>query len=626
MEGEGLTFTEAAEASPQSRIIGKEEIERIHAPDLASLLEEALDTPVSRYGPYGNATGIHLRGLGSGRVAILIDGTPVNSPQSGEFDLSMIDVNSIESIEVVYGGSDARYNVSGAVGGLINIVTQKGQEPGFRFGGSLSNTSTLPGAYVSREGGQEAPRAEELIDTQKVSMFARFGAEKFSWSAGVFANRAQNHFIFEDPYGVNRRRENNEVLDAGASASFIRDFDLTRLRLSGDFYRGDKNIPGKMFSAAPGKQKDFSTRQNLLLDMPRVFRDELSAELSLSHHWQDLDYGEPGGHSLHRVQTLQGINRWGWYPKPELSLFAGADYRFTRLDSTNTGQRTGHDGGFSLTAEYRPFAKLLVVPSVKMVFKGADLTPVPKLGLLWAATEFLTLKNNYFRTFKFPNFNDLYWSGDATAQGNPDLKPEDGFGTDLSADFLLKGGFSLETALFASLVRDTIHWRPVNGITRPVNIGEAALFGLDARLRGNIPLPFKGIPKLEASLSFQYLLSYILSGDISFASRIRMPYMPLYTAGVSLLLPWKTGSLRVSGHYEGLRYAAYTVSANVGRLEPHVMLNLVLNQRISKNCSAFLTLNNLLNRPWFSIQDYPLPGLSITLGLEAAFERPQVIR
>ena len=75
-------------------VIGKDEIERRQAPDLPTLLEETLDMGITRYGAYGNAANVNMRGLDSSRVAILIDGIPANSPRTGGFDMSMLDLNT----------------------------------------------------------------------------------------------------------------------------------------------------------------------------------------------------------------------------------------------------------------------------------------------------------------------------------------------------------------------------------------------------------------------------------------------------------------------------------------------------------------------------------------------------
>ncbi|MDR3237281.1 MAG: TonB-dependent receptor [Spirochaetia bacterium] len=608
---EEITVVGTPETTQQIRTISKEDIERSHAPDLAALLEDILDLPVTRYGPYGNVAGINMRGFGSGRVAILIDGVPANSPQSGDFEISMIDVNSIEKIEVIYGGSDTTHNVSGAIGGVINIITVKKQKPGWRFGGGVSNTSAMPGKYYTRQGKKDGPETRELFDTQHAGVFTRFGGNGFSWSADAFANRAQNHFTFEDTYGTTRRRENNEVWDTGTSTSFIWDMPKDiRLIAGGDIYYGDKNIPGPMFSVNTGKQKDFSSRQNLLLNMPRIFANSMSTEFSLNHTWQNLDFQDSTSDSLHKTHVIQAVNRWTYRLLPEVTMKAGGDYRYSYLNSTNLGIKDGHDGGAYITAEVAIHRNFLVVPHVKVISNGTVLVPVPKFGLVWYAADRLTLKNNYFRNFKFPDFNDLYWTGDATAKGNPDLKPEDGIGADFIAEYTWKGIFNLETSLSAQRIKDSIHWRSIGGVWEPVNIGEAALFGWDSRIVSNFS------DWIIVSFSYQYVRSYILTDDLTYASNIRMPYIPMHTAGASVEFRWNSGSLHIAGHYEGLRY---TETLNISTLDPHFLLNIIFNQKINKNLTAFAALRNILNTSYVSMLDYPMPGITFTMGIKTAY-------
>jgi vitamin B12 transporter len=430
LEGEGITVTASPETTQQLKVVTREEIENTHAPDLAVLLQETLDLGLTRYGPYGNQTAVNMRGFDSARIAVLINGIPVNSPVTGDFDITLIDLASVDRIEVIYGGSDSKYNVSGSLGGVINIITVKKEEPGFRIGGSFSNTAALPGKYYKPRAGDQDPQWQDLFDTQNFALSLGYGAEKSSWSGGISANRAGNHFLFKDYYNRTLRREANEVWDMGGSLSYVRDLpEDVKLILGGDFYYGDKNIPLSGISDVAGKQRDFSTRQNLLLDMPRAVRDELSTEASLSHAWQTREFGAASRHDQH---VITAINRWGWYPLDWLNFTLGGDYRYAFLDSTNMGRRDRHDGGLYLTAELQPIRPLRIIPSIKAVFVGGGsnpVTPVPKLGFLWTPTDSFTLKNNYFRSFKFPDFEDLYWN-EGGMSGNPDLNSDDGWGAD----------------------------------------------------------------------------------------------------------------------------------------------------------------------------------------------------
>jgi vitamin B12 transporter len=620
---EGITVTASPETTQQMKTLTKEDIENAHAPDLAVLLSEILDLGVTRYGPYGSQTDINIRGFDSERIAFLVNGVPANSVSSGEFELSMIDLNSVDRIEVIYGGSDSKYNVTGALGGLINIITVKKQKPGLRIGGSFSNTAALPGEYYKPNAGNHPPQWQDLADAQNIAFSLGLGTEKTSWSAGLFANRAGNHFLFEDYYGRTLRRESNEVWDAGASLSFVRDLpEYTKLIAAADFYYGDKNIPISGYSSIAEKQKDFSTRQNLMLDMPRAFQDDLSTEASLTHAWQVLDYG---GASRHNQHTITAINRWGWYPREWITLRAGGDYRYSYLDSTDMGLHDRHDGGLYLTAEFRPMKQFLIIPSGKGVFSGGaaiPVVPVPKLGFVWYAADSLTVKNNYFRSFKLPDFEDLYWGGGGS-YGNPDLKPEDGWGADLGADWRVHDRITIEGVFFIQWTEDSIHWYNSGGTWKPTNVGRAIFFGQDSKLSFDIPLPWDLFEKIGFSFSYRYLLSYLLSYGYTYGSDTRIPYMPLHSAGFSVSLPWNAkspehkGSLAISGHYEGQRYAD---TANLTRLKPYFLLNANINQGINEHISAFMVLRNILNQSYESFNDYYLPGLTVTLGIRMTYE------
>ena len=621
IEDKGITVVGSPQTSQQMAVIDKEEIEKHNAADLATLLQETLDVGFTRYGGHGNATSINLRGFDSKRVAMLVDGIPVNSAVDGKIDIEQIELLSIERIDVIYGGSDSKYNVSGALGGVINIITVKKQKPGLKLGGSVSNMSAMPGEYRDHVGETQSPHWEDLLDTQSYSLQAAYGGKRLSISANAFANQAGNHFITKDSFQITRRKENNEVWDTGAAASMIWEFpDLSKLIYSSNFYYGDKNIPVTAFSANVGKQRDISTRHNLMLDMPRAFHDTLAAEASLAYSFADRVYTAPeGAVSRHDQNSVMAINRWNWYPGQRLTFRSGFDYRFIYLASTEIGNRSRHDGGVYLTAEFKPQKPFLIIPSIKAVFSSGGqggVTPIPKLGLLWNVNDSLAIKNNYFRSFKFPDFEELYWSGGG-GYGNPDLRPEDGWGGDLGIAWRFKELFKLEGAAFTQWTKDSIHWYSSSGTWRPENVGEAIFFGLDSRLRLEIPVSLGQIKKIIPTFSYQFILSYLLSYGYDFASDKRIPYMPMHTIGGALDIPWEKGSLIISAHFESLRYAD---TANITKLKPHLLLNMMANQKIGKHLAVFASLKNILNESYQSFYDYPMPGSTLTVGIKLNFD------
>ena len=70
---------------------------------------------------------IEIRGFKSRNILVLLDGVPVNSAVDQQFDPSTIPVDSIEKIKVTSGASSVLYG-QGGLGGVINIITKKGQQ------------------------------------------------------------------------------------------------------------------------------------------------------------------------------------------------------------------------------------------------------------------------------------------------------------------------------------------------------------------------------------------------------------------------------------------------------------------------------------------------------------------
>jgi len=120
------------------------------------------------------------------------------------------------------------------------------------------------------------------------------------------------------------------------------------------------------------------------------------------------------------------------------------------------------------------------------------------------------------------------------------------------------------------------------------------------------------VKQISPSLTYRYLRSYLLSFGYNFASDKRIPYNPEHTVGGALDISWISGSLLISVHYESLRYED---RANLTEMEPHFLLNATVNQEINGTLTVFGSLRNILNTSYESFYAYPMPGITLTLGM-----------
>ncbi len=108
-------------------VITKAQIEKSTGKTVAQLLNEQAGITIN--GALSNAGSVQtvfMRGGGSGRTLILMDGIPVNDPSqiNNDFDLNFFSINDVERIEICKGAQSTLYG-SDAIAGVINIITTK---------------------------------------------------------------------------------------------------------------------------------------------------------------------------------------------------------------------------------------------------------------------------------------------------------------------------------------------------------------------------------------------------------------------------------------------------------------------------------------------------------------------
>ncbi len=111
---------------------------------------------VSRSNGVTGLTQVRIRGAEGNHTLVLIDGIKANNSTNGEFDFSDLSTDQIERIEVIRGAQSSIYG-SGAIGGVINIVTKGGKGPlTFRAFGET-------GTFGTREGGASVSAGSDNI-------------------------------------------------------------------------------------------------------------------------------------------------------------------------------------------------------------------------------------------------------------------------------------------------------------------------------------------------------------------------------------------------------------------------------------------------------------------------------
>ena len=120
-------------------VIDRQAIEQRGYTTLTEALSAVPGIRVSQSGGPGGNASVFVRGTNSNAVLVLRDGMPLNdaSDSSGAFNFGVDTLADVERIEVIRGPMAALYG-SGAIGGVINLISRQGHEPGLHVTGELA--------------------------------------------------------------------------------------------------------------------------------------------------------------------------------------------------------------------------------------------------------------------------------------------------------------------------------------------------------------------------------------------------------------------------------------------------------------------------------------------------------
>ncbi len=133
-------------------VLDRDDIARLGTGRLDTLLSTLAGVYLDVRGTPGSQADLHLRGSTAEGVLVLVNGVPMNDPQTAHFTLDLpVALSSVERIEVMGGGS-SRFGP--AVGGVVNIVTGAAPGPVTVEIGAGSHGSVSLDAGLTRSGGR----------------------------------------------------------------------------------------------------------------------------------------------------------------------------------------------------------------------------------------------------------------------------------------------------------------------------------------------------------------------------------------------------------------------------------------------------------------------------------------
>ncbi|HSM04154.1 MAG TPA: TonB-dependent receptor [Longimicrobiales bacterium] len=586
-----------------ARAISEEEIGPADR-TLGDVVERLPGVTVVRRGGPGTAATPSIRGSSGDQVLVLVDGVTLNSPLTGEADLSEVDLAAVVRVTVVPGVRAARYG-PGALAGAILIETR-------RPATSTARARVETGSLASWALGGSAS-------------LARAGSP-WRWSLGGEWSRTDGDFEYPVPDvrgGGVARRDNADVRGASGFAEAAREPGSgPRLRMRLHAREVERGSPGTVVQPSlTGRNEE--RRIGLLLQgdgggATRSWAATLGAD-RIDAVFDDPD--PPLGEAYRSDSEVRQLDARaeGRLGLGAVELGTGLDGRLQAVESTSvTDDAPGTVAGVGAWLRGRwhagdPDRSIEVTGTLRAdVHDLLDgVVASPSLSVV-RGRHGTSLEAALGNAVSPPDLSDLFFQEGVLARANPDLAPErirGEVGVELRQSFRSDAwSGTVGLGAFRADVDGMILWFPDHRfVWSPRNV-DVHRRGIEAtgELRAG-PLD-----PLQASVGWTRVeyANAALDGQVV--------YRPELTADVSARVPTGRLDWTVRWRWVGARRTSPGTELNelpgYGRLDTGLRLPL----RLRGVAGAFeLAVDNVLDETASLLVDYPLPGRTLTLRIRA---------
>ena len=589
--------------------------------NLSELLQEAGGVQIRRYGGLDDFATVSIRGSTSEQVSVYLDGLLLNQGVGRGVNIATVPTDQIERIEIYKGAAPASFG-SSAIGGVVNIITKKSGT-----GRQIKVVQSF-GSFKSYEG--------TIRHSQRQGPFSYQVGYTYSRSDGDFSFLDDNGTPFNTADDRTETRRNNE---------FARHNLLTRLEyrfphlegfsigLQNLFFREDRGIPG--LATLTSEIADLSTSRNgislevskkdllphldlVLIPFFQFEKEQFSdpqGEIGLGIQDNDDDTYQYG--SILRGNLLVGSRqRWSLHLQYRGEQFLPEDFRSTApIQDPRNLKSVRNSISASLEDEILLWdEKLILNPSIRTEHIFSDLAGAPsstrhpvsgKIGIKYRPVEPVTLKTNFSRSYRIPNFVELF--GDrGTLLGNPNLKPESGINWDIGAILDLKP-VRLEVSYFLNHVDDLIQFLQTSQFTvQAQNLASARIQGVETSLAATL----FGHLDLAGNYTFQRAkdTSGLPGQDGNF-----LPGRPIHEINARATLHNRRGKIFVDMNFIDDNFLD---TQNVLRADNRLIFNTGASVNFLKRFTAGFEAKNLFNDRVSDVAGFPLPERSFYGKLE----------
>jgi len=601
--------TPASEVGSSITVITGEQIEKMQKTSVIDVLRTAPALDINQSGGPGAAASILIRGAKSEHTLVIIDGVEANDPMTPgrTFNFAHLSVDNIERIEILRGPQSTLYG-SDAIGGVINIITKRGEGPPNGF------ASLEGGSYASYRGAAGGGGGNEWV---RYNMgFSHSKTDGISAASERDGNVERDAYKNSTLYGT---------MGLNPTDCFDLDFSLRYI---------DADTDGDIGAGAGYDDPNYKTlsQQLLFRTQGRLFLFDDIWEQTVGFSFTDHDQNTSNDYDDTDPDTPDNFLR---------SYYKGRIYKFdwqnnVYIHDTNIatfGIETEEDQGESSYYEetiYGPYVNDFAKETVRttayylqdqvrlwnswFTTVGVRFDDHSRIGTKTTyrvATAYLVhrtgtkIKGSYGTGFKAPTLLQLY-----SYWGNPGLGPEESKGWDFGLEqSLLENRVSVGATWFYNDIENMIQFAG-GGYN---NVGRAVTKGAELFATAH--------PAETLDLRLSY--TYTNGKDLDTAEKLirRADHKVGLNVDYGFL---EKGNIHLDIVYIGGRddlvFDPFTFESVRVRLGEYVLFNPAVSYQVTDAVEMFFRVDNLFDRDYEAISGYGTAGISAYGGLRFRFK------
>jgi vitamin B12 transporter len=578
--------SDTSETGSSVTVITADEIEKKGKQTLLEVLQDVPGLSIMQHGPYGGTASIYLRGTKPGHTLVMLDGIELNDTMKTDrsASISHLLVDNIERIEIVRGAQSTLYG-SDAMGGVINIITKKGEGKAALdalFEAGSHNTFTEKAGIRGSVKKMNYSLSASRTDTDGISKAAG-GTEDDGYENTTLSLRL-GYELFKDANldAVFRHVDAQYDFDDGANQD-----DPNRVGWW-------DNFTGKIgFDHVINPLWDHNITV-AYTKTEREYKDEADAVDTTedNHNWYNSD--------ATKVEWQHNICPVEW-----AQITAGLEYEEEKGSGDGNQPRYVFDeetmdnkAGY-LQGQFNFFERLFVTPGIRADDNenfGSQATYKISVSYLLSKTN-TRFKANWGTGFKAPSLYQLY-----SSYGDPNLEPDEGVTFDIGFEqnlFDKKLFFGL--TCFVNDFKNMVEWDP--GTSMYQNVDNAKMEGCEV----------EGSFKPLETLSFGVNYTYTNTEDKDTGYELKR--RPDNQAAFSINWAFhEKANVNLSARYVGERWQD---AANTERLDAYTTVDLFADYNLTDHFQLFGRVENLFDESYEPVSGFAGAGASFYAGIKA---------